>query len=394
MAMTRFPTVPADPPPWAVPSLLRPPPLKGSVDTDVVVVGDTVAGCQVAAKLAEEGAKVSILGQDVVFGLATCVRGDGLVHSELQDNMERLQASLGPQVAGELLVWCQRGAAALGCGTDLLIAAAGEAESGELQRSLDIRAECGLPGKWLDGVTLESRWGLKGLYGGYLAAGGAIDPLAPLRDALTRAQSLGVLAYADSPVLQANRLGARHQLNTAQGTITADMVVLCGDYRLSTAWPWLADKLSPVRLQNQLRPHASLGVAVSAQFGYLTAAPGMHGLVLGGCRWATPHMETGEDSPDEIRSTIDAKIASSWVSRMSLDLGPVGARWSRIATWTCDGLPIIGPIPGSPTVVACLGFNGRPWMHTPPAVDTVVQGILDGRAFGLPTCLHPGRFVG
>ena len=38
--------------------------------------------------------------------------------------------------------------------------------------------------------------------------------------------------------------------------------------------------------------------------------------------------------------------------------GAVLQRWTGIMTFSCDLLPILGPIPGRPRFILCTGFNG------------------------------------
>ena len=62
-------------------------------------------------------------------------------------------------------------------------------------------------------------------------------------------------------------------------------------------------------------------------------------------------------------------------------------------TFSCDGLPIIGPIPGRPRFIACTAFNGRQYGLGLRAGKAVSQGILTGRAEGVPSIFKTGRFV-
>ena len=71
---------------------------------------------------------------------------------------------------------------------------------------------------------------------------------------------------------------------------------------------------------------------------------------------------------------------------------PATASWARIVAHTCDGLPIVGPMPGDPTRVACAGFQGWSPALAIAAAQGAVRGLLDG-ASGLPSWLSPSRFV-
>ena len=71
----------------------------------------------------------------------------------------------------------------------------------------------------------------------------------------------------------------------------------------------------------------------------------------------------------------------------------VSHRWAWIQDHSCDGLPLVGPLPGDPRLVACTGFNGNLTGLPVRAARAVVDGLLAGRSAGAPRLLSPTRMV-
>lgn len=148
--------------------------------------------------------------------------------------------------------------------------------------------------------------------------------------------------------------------------------------------PWLADKGMPVRWQRvdvpglRLdRPRVSRQATVWADTGTLV-----------GARWATPHLEVGETDPTASPRvhTMLARLA-----RQDFDL-PVGASVAGIVAESCDGLPIVGPIPGRPRVVVCVGFGAAGLTWGFGAAAAVVDGLLGRAGDPVPPALSTARF--
>lgn len=148
--------------------------------------------------------------------------------------------------------------------------------------------------------------------------------------------------------------------------------------------PWLQDKGMPVRWQ-------SIGVRrgppTISRLGTVLAADGR----LWGARWATPHLQIGETEPvpDPVVTATLVRLAEQ--DRIGL---PEALRqpMAGIVFESCDGLPIVGPIPGRPreAVITGFGIAGRIWLAL--AVDHLVASMLAGPVPALPACLGTARF--
>ena len=96
-------------------------------------------------------------------------------------------------------------------------------------------------------------------------------------------------------------------------------------------------------------PHRTkhLDMMCEAQYGYIqfrdTHKNNDMYRLLSGCRWATPHLEVGEETEDVIEAISQAqwRFAAKYFSFCSTkqpDPSEV-IQWSAIQTHSCDGLP-------------------------------------------------------
>jgi glycine/D-amino acid oxidase-like deaminating enzyme len=157
--------------------------------------------------------------------------------------------------------------------------------------------------------------------------------------------------------------------------------------------PWFAEALSPVREQALLVSGPGPVHAMRSGYGYTSWVPTDHGLVVAGCRFATPHMEMGEVDDTVTTPAIQERLEASVARFFPHPDREVLARWSWITARGCDGLPLVGPMPGNPAVVVCAGFMGLEGSLGIAAADGVVEGMLTGEARRVPERLAPIRLI-
>ena len=118
-------------------------------------------------------------------------------------------------------------------------------------------------------------------------------------------------------------------------------------------------------------------------------------MAASGCRWATPHMEMGEDNESAREATIDNRLRDALQRHLSpCTTASLGPAWAGIMDHTCDGLPLVGPLPGRSRHIACTGFQGHELSFAFRAAHSVTLGLLQGKDPDLPAFFHPSRFVG
>ncbi len=146
--------------------------------------------------------------------------------------------------------------------------------------------------------------------------------------------------------------------------------------------PWLLDKVMPVRWQS-IEVRAGLP-SISRSGSVLTSEGRMWG-----ARWATPHLEVGETEP------VPNPVVTAMLSRLAEQDGIAldsGTPVAGIVFDSCDGLPIVGAIPGRPREAVICGFGVAGRTYLPLAVDHLVGSMLAGNAPALPSCLGTARF--
>lgn len=377
---------------------------------DVVVLGGGLAGCAVAALLAESDARVVVLERAPrgAGGFSACTHGAvGLGYA---DHPVRLVRSLGEDTARALVQASAENLAMLRArgllqGEGHLTAALGATETPEIALSVDHLAQWGLPVEPLDADQVAVR-----LHGARLGPGwwdprgGWVDPAEGVAQVAAWATDAGATVVHGATVTHTRDGRPETEVHGECGgrpfVVRADVVVHAAGLAERSLDPFFDDKVFPVRFQMQRlrrRPAAPGPLPpFSAQLSYLQGAPRADGaVVLGGCRWATPHLETGETDATSLSPAVDDKLTAVRQGVLGPCLGDseVVARHAGIMTFTCDGLPIVGPLPGRVGHLSLLGWNGRPWSHALRGARALTDGLMTGRSEGWPALLTPQRFV-
>jgi glycine/D-amino acid oxidase-like deaminating enzyme len=312
---------------------------------DVQVHGAGWAGLAIARGLADAGVAVRVVDPRGALGGASGA-SLGVALPTHPEHPHRLAAALGDARAAELVAFIRAGFDALpGLSRVGVRWRASGPEADEVAPALAACARIGLPAHPTpDGYHLD--------------AGGQVD-LAALADALAfPVHATPELAEVDV---------------YATGPATPDA--------------WLADKLMPVRWQKMLFEGDPLPAPIVSRHATVYWCGGVE---AAGARWATPHMEVGETDP-----TPNPRVTAvlERLTREELGVGAIRGVRAGIVGESCDGLPIVGPIPGRPREVACLGFGGNGLAYALPCARAVVDGLLGRPGPGVPPALRVTRFA-
>ena len=368
----------------------------------VVVVGGGVAAMRLAEGLARSGADVVALAPEPYLGDLFDGRDLGLITPGLAEHPHRLVAAIGEDGARDLHSWTRASATGLGSlvrPVPMLRASAGEGEDPDIDADLSVLALLGFPADALNPESVRPRLGTDAFGQGHCTPGwGLVSPGDALATMYASATSAGARVYTDARALSFHDELADVCVVTTRGAVKADVVILAGDWRMRDLDPWCADKVVPVRrhFARYAPPPdgAPSPVALSAQHGWLRARIDPDGsLIVSGARWASPHFEMGETEMSVQPGILDAldRLVAQRFPRWHA-AGRTHA-WVGIAAHTCDQLPIVGPLPGRSSIIACFGWNGRPWAMATRAADAVVAGLSEPDVRPVTPWLRARRFV-
>jgi len=370
---------------------------------DVLIIGAGLAGLATGMFLAEGGASVLVLEAREDAGLGVSGRQLGVVHCGLGDNALRLEAAIGVRQTGQILSFCNDNLSILKdlgalnpCGS--LSIAMSDQEASEMPTVVSILKKHGLAATLWEAEHVNQTLHATGLGPAcHIENTGTVNPNSLLTVLTERLVSAGGRIATNSPVETIDETPDGLCVTINKQLIQAEIVVMAAGAAIKSLDAYFHDKVYPVRTQAIAIQGSKdrFDHACEAQYGYGFWRQTPSGQVLfGGCRWATPHLEVGETDDSIVVASINHKI-QAMIQRTFPDLAgqEIQQSWSGIMAFTCDGLPIIGPIPGRPRMVCCGGFNGRQYSLALKAARIVSDGLLNGSAGDTPPLFRPQRFL-
>lgn len=364
---------------------------------DVVVVGASVAGWTAARRLHEEGTDVLLLDANSPTGDGADRRGNRLAFHAIVEPVWRLEKALGFEQTHALFTLTGRSLVTLDGWLEdepspgiLWAANEPDREPAEILHSGEVLRRLGWGHEVWEPDEVARRTGLFFLHRGLWMPGERVVDLQDL--------------FADAPfpivspakAASVDEHGDGVTVTLADGRrIEAEVVVLANGYDAHALHPFLADTLNPVREVAVRRPGPP-GPATSVRtgFGWTTITRDDQGVVdLSGCRWASPHLETGEIDPYQAHPAVLERVLASG-DRFCPALGDPIARWGWIEAHGCDNLPLVGPLPTSRRILVCTGFGANPIGFGFECGTEIALGLLEGKTTFIPACLDPARFLG
>ncbi|WP_347309964.1 NAD(P)/FAD-dependent oxidoreductase [Defluviimonas sp. SAOS-178_SWC] len=356
------------------------PPLQGSAETDIAIIGGGYTGLATALFLAEAGLRPMLLeARHVGFGASG--RNGGQVIPGLKYDPDTLIEKFGPD-RGAKLVEMAGGAAGLVFDTvarhaiDCAPLRAGWIQAAHSQMALGpVMARArqwqarGVAVEMLDREELAARSGTSAYFGGWRdPRAGSVQPLDYARGLARAARLAGATLHENSPVTALARKGQGWRITVPGGTLQARRVVVATNAHSDDLISGLARSILPVQsmlvatkpMPDDLRARLMPGGVVLSEtrklaFYMRQSADGR--LVFGG-RGSVGNMES-----DGLVAALKAGML-----RLFPDLADIGfdQQWSGQLALSLDGLPHLHqPEPG---LHVALAYNGR--------------GIAMGTAFG------------
>ncbi|MCK6524017.1 FAD-binding oxidoreductase [Myxococcota bacterium] len=393
------------PPLWLDPLPQPRPALRGPLSVDVVVLGAGLCGASAAYHLTREGLRVAVV-ESRASAMAASGRNAGFILQGTAERYSRARSLMGHDRARRVHAWSvenhTRLAAAiqelqLDCEYQRrgsLQIGAGAEEQAELRESARMMVEDGFDAELREGEALHERYRRRGNdVALFLPGDGEVHPARLVRGLLDAAERAGALIFEGCPATALDAAQAGDvRVSTPEGEITAEAAVVALNARVGDLLPFFRDKVDPVR--GQMLATAPLPqifeCPIYANHGYDYWRQDPAGrIVLGGWRNLDPQAEVGHDETlhDQIQARM-TQFVESWVPGEQVQ---VTHRWSGIMGFSRDGLPMVGPAPGTPGAVVGAGFTGHGFGFGFLAGAALTRLILDGQH---PFCddLSPHRF--
>ena len=234
------------------------PAMAGDQRADVAVVGGGFTGLSTALHLAQGGADVAVL-EAAEPGWGASGRNGGQVIPGLKEDPREIVSRFGEKDGGAMV-------RASGAAADLVFdlikkhgiecdamqngwiqAAHTQGMLGDLRKRHQDWAQHGANVAWLEQDELTQRMGDGRYQGGWIdKRGGGVQPLGYARGLARAAQSVGARVHGSTPVQSLNRTGDGWRLETANGSLTADKVILATNGYTDGLWPKLERTVVPV----------------------------------------------------------------------------------------------------------------------------------------------------
>ncbi|PZM17134.1 NAD(P)/FAD-dependent oxidoreductase [Rhizobium tubonense] len=347
-------------------------PLHESASFDVAIVGGGITGSLVAEHLTARGLSVCVLDSEKP-GLGSTSASTAMLQWEIDTQLSELSLYYGFDKAAAIYrrsLVAVSGLAKLiqrhdiHCGlrprsTLYLTSNAGGAR--ELQREMAFRDRAGLPGEFLSHPYLMTEFEIE-RDGGILSSGAAeADPLLLSWGLLAVAVKRGAyLTNASATQLHAE--GARVVIETdTRHVIEAKHVVLATGYSMpglpmpklhhaTSSWALATVPQDPatlwrdrVLMWEDSRPYLYMRTSTDNR------------IIVGGEDDDTTDAGVRDGKMPEKIETLRHKLQLLWPQADTT----VDYRWCGTFGETADGLPLIGPVPDMPRVLAAYGYGGN-----------------------------------
>ena len=172
---------------------------------------------------------------------------------------------------------------------------------------------------------------------------------------------------------------------TRKYVFKAAYVLLCTNAWSPNIDPFFVGKVLPTRAQclvTEPLDHVPVPYCGYSDYGYMYYRSTFDGrFLLGGGR---QHYQDEEADTMEDRLNPNVQgFLDRYLKKYFPDVdAPVAHRWSGIMGFSCDGLPLVGCLPGRPRIGFAVGFTGHGLAMAGATVERAVDKLLNGVSAG------------
>ena len=375
---------------------------------DVAVLGGGLAGLTLAERLSGSAEVLVVTGEPPPG--AASPRSLGIVACGGADSPARLVQGLGEERAKALWTWSRRATSELAllaerlgvswsaCGSVRLALDPLEAEELSRTETLIRSWEGEGASRRLAPEEIQDL-GCRNFAGGIRVEGdGRIDLPALLAALVESLQDRVTLVGGKAGVHGSEEGGIR--ISIGNRNLLAEIVVVAGGPASSRIHPWFDELLYPVRIQglrtSPVAHHGLQGPALARHRFEAWQQEDDGRIAFVGCRWAEqPEMGAGDWDDSVTSEAVQQRQQAFHSEHLGLEAPvQVAESWSGIAGFSCDGLPLVGPIPGNPRILAMTGWCGWGLSAIGAAAQDLAAAILGKEGEPAPReLLSPRRML-
>ena len=353
-----------------------------------------------ATEIAKHGFSVSILEHRSHIAQAQEFRQLGMVQTGLLDNYWRLSQGLGEHVAQEIYRAFRKGTSIIRSLTPIRaqgwMLSRDEREDQELKNVHALYQKWGVPTSVIPSSVLRELFPAQYIRTGIeIPDEGCINPeyLASVLSQKMQDASIPLCCSADIRSIANHDGGVR--VHHQHGTTDAEILIYMQHDHLQALDPFFSTTVHSVRMQSiaYARTTPFIPQACTSQYGYVRWRDKGDIRLLSGCRWATPHLEQGESDDSITVPSIEEALIRTAKQCFSEKNINILHRWSMIERKSCDGLPLVGSLPGRDHIIACTAFHGRLLGLGFACAESIKDLLIHGTTSTLPTCFSTRRFI-
>ncbi len=203
----------------------------------------------------------------------------------------------------------------------------------------------------------------------------------------------GAELIANNELYRLEQEGDSVRVYTRKLVFKARYVMLCTNAYSPMIDPYFVGKIAPTRAQclvTEPLDHVPIPFCGYSDYGYMYYRTTFDGrFLLGGGR-KQHQQEENNTSEDRLNPKVHAFL-DRYMRKYFPDVkAPVAQRWSGIMGFSCDGLPLVGTLPGKPRVGFTVGFTGHGLALAAATAERAVDRLLNGVSAG---AVDVARFV-